>query len=484
MIALRGKALLPWDIFAIRTAANVMPTMSLHLDMPLILAILGFIIIITITVFSRRIKPYPYARTSAAVICSILIVFAIISLHYNDMKLTSDPWFSVHASQENGLMVNLIKNTKLLINIAPEGYDSAKVPEIVGTTQSKTTNNPDIIVIMDESFSDLSMFSDLQMPKDPISFIHSLKENTIKGTSLVSVFGGGTCNTEYDFLTGNLSAMLRPGSYPMQQFVTKKTPSLAQTLKNRGYRTVGIHPYFPDGWNRNRAYPLLGFDKFYSKDDFKNPEIIREYISDRNSFEKVSEALDEDSSRPAFIFNVTMQNHFAYDIKYDNFKEDAVFPDVSKYPKTRQYLSLIRHTDDAIRELIGKLKKRERPTILLFFGDHLPAIEDEYYDMLRKRAKLNDTEFDRLKHTVPFFIWANFPIKAQENIKISTNFLSSLLLDTAGVAKSDYQSYLFRLMQKHPIITGTENTEAVNEYNYVQYHQVFDASGRGHSIYQ
>lgn len=484
MIALRGKALLPWDIFAIRTAANVMPTMSLHLDMSLIYAILGLIVMIAITFMCRHAKPYPYARISATIICSVFIIFAVVSLSYNDTKLTSDPWFSVHASQENGLMVNLIKNTKLLINPAPEGYDSAKVAEIVGTSQSKATKTPDIIVIMDESFSDLSMISNLQMQKDPIAFIHNLKENTIKGTSLVSVFGGGTCNTEYDFLTGNLSAMLRPGSYPMQQFVTKKTPSLAQTLKNRGYRTVGIHPYYPDGWNRDRAYPLLGFDTFYSKYDFISPEIIREYISDRSSFQKVLEVLDADSSRPSFIFNVTMQNHFAYDIKYDNFKEDAVFPDVSKYPKTRQYISLIRHTDDAIRELIGNLKKRTRPTILLFFGDHLPAIEDEYYDMLRNHANLSDAEFDRLKHTVPFFIWANFPIKAQKNVKLSTNFLSSLLLDVAGVAKSDYQSYLFKLMQKCPIISGSENTEAVRNYNYVQYHQVFDSLGQGHSIYQ
>lgn len=481
MIALRGKALLPWDFFALSTAQNVASGFSLHWDIALIMTSITVIAVCIAAWFLRKARPPRPVRAIAAVLAVLCLGSVWWILWDTPDSISSDPWYTVSASKQNGLAVNLIHNTKSLINLPPDGYSTQHVREIVGMEQSAGWRNPDIIVIMDESFSDLSQIADLQTEKDPISFIHSLKTNTIQGMAHVSVFGGGTCNTEYDFLTGSSSVMLRPGSYPMVQFLSGDMPSIAQTLRQSGYRTVGIHPFYPDGWNRDQAYPKLGFDRFYSIDDFQEPALLREYISDRESFRKVYEFLEQ-SDQPAFIFNVTMQNHFGYDKAFENLTEEAVFPEMEEFPQTRRYLSLISHTDRAVQELITALQKRTRPTIVLFFGDHLPAIEEEYYQILQERAGLSDEQMNEKKHMVPFFIWANFSIKAQQNLDLSASFLSPLLLDVAGAPMSSYQCYLRRLMQKMPILQNDKHA-LEHEYKIVQHNMVFDLLGRQNDLF-
>ena len=482
MIAIRAKALLPWEIFALTTAENLAGSVKLELDLPLVCTIIVVLIMCVISWLLRKTVLFKNARY-ATFFAGLLILAALWGILWNAPKsISSDPWYTVDASRQNGMAVNLIHNTKTMINAAPEGYSTARVREIIGTQTKETEMTPDIVVVMDESFADLSQIADLQSEQDYIPFIHSLTENTISGNARVSVFGGGTCNTEYEFLTGNAVPMLRPGSYPMVQFVKDGAPSVAKTLKAAGYRTIGLHSFYPDGWNRDIAYPRLGFDKFYCNHDFENPEMVREYISDSASFDKIIDLLEENDT-PAFIFNVTMQNHFGYERAFDNLTEDAVFPEMNEFPQAKRYFSLISLTDNAVRELITYLQSREKPTILLFFGDHLPSIEEEYYDILKQRAGISDDEMDIKKHTVPFFIWANYDIEEQSGINISSSFLAPLLLDVAGVPMTEHQTYLRRLMQEMPIWEEGEG-ELLNEYHMVQYNMVFDKFGKQGELFE
>lgn len=482
MIAMRGKALLPWDLFALGTAQNVAGGLALKWDTALVVTVLSVLACGVAAWCMRRVRLPRFSRAVAAVLAVLCLGGAWQILWDAPDSISSDPWYTADASKQNGMAANLMHNTKLLINLPPEGYSTARVRETIGNGAHAGTRQPDIIVVMDETFSDLSHIADLQTNADPIPFIHSLMSETVSGFTRVSVFGGGTCNTEYDFLTGNSSAMLRPGCYPMVQFTTNDTPSIAQTLRSRGYRTAGVHPFYPDGWNRDQAYPRLGFDRFYSIHDFNDPELVREYISDRASFQKVLTLLDE-SAQPAFIFNVTMQNHSGYAKAFDNLEETITFPEMEEFPQARRYLSLLAKTDTAVRELVEALKQRERPTILLFFGDHLPALEDGYYRMLQERAGISDTQMDEKKHDVPFFIWANFPIEARQGLHISASFLAPLLLHTADAPMSAYQSYLYRLMQQLPIIQNDGSAPELG-YRIAQHNMVFDLLGRQDDLFQ
>lgn len=481
MILLRNKALLPWELAALTTAKNVGENFDINLDTTVVFTALILILICVLAWFLRK-NNFKIKRLYPAVAGVLMLGSLWLILLSPPASVSSDPWYTVDASRQNGVAMNIVHNMKSLINPAPEGYSSERVREIIGEEGKEGTMTPDIIVIMDESFADLSQIADLKSEEDYIPFYHSIYDNAITGNLRVSVFGGGTCNTEYEFLTGNATPLLRAGSYPMVQFVDDGDPSIATSLKAQGYRTIGLHSFYPDGWNRDTSYPRLGFDKFLSNRDFENPEMVREYISDAESFDKIIELLEEDES-PAFIFNVTMQNHFGYDRAFDNLEETARFPEMEQFPQAKRYFSLISLTDKALEDFMGYLEKRERPTILLFFGDHLPSFEWEYYDVLKERAGLSDDEMEIKKHTVPFFIWANYLIEEKHDVEVSSSFLSALLLDAAGVRMTEHQNYLLGLSEKMPLWENGDDKN-LDGYKMVQYNMIFDKSNRQGDLFE
>lgn len=326
-------------------------------------------------------------------------------------------------------------------------------------------------------------------------FVRSLSgdDNAITGQLVVPAFGGGTCNTEYEYLTSNTYAFFKSGSYPMLQYVHGETESVASVLSEQGYNTVAIHPYYGSGWARNRAYPLMGFDTFLDIDSFddETTEYLRRYVSDNSSFDKIIEtyeANEAESDNPLFLFNVTMQNHCGYDTVYDNFPETVEFEHDSLYPYTKQYLSLIQESDQAIERLVEYFSGQEEPTIIVFFGDHMPYIENSFYNYLTMYSDKTEAELEMDKHTVPFFIWANYDIEGYDAGRISTNYLGPLTLDVAGAQMSEYQEYVYSLMEQYPVISavGCVNSYGVyvplemaaqdlHDYKIVQYQNVFDS---------
>ena len=124
---------------------------------------------------------------------------------------------------------------------------------------------------MDEAFSDPAVLGEVDANMDYMPFVHSLQngaENAITGKLHVSVKGGNTANTEFEFLTGNTMAFLPQGSVAYQQYIHEETQSLASYLKSLGYTTRAAHPYKASGWDRETVYPLLGFERADFIDSF------------------------------------------------------------------------------------------------------------------------------------------------------------------------------------------------------------------------
>ncbi len=487
VIIFRNASLQPWDFSAIQTAINVLPAIKFSIDWSIIVSVVWFVFILIISFafsYAKRKRPNIIL---ISLLCGIVVLFTWFHFSPNDNR--DDFWDTVTASKKNGFLLTFITNFQILNNPQPDGYNVATLSSACNTeqTQEILSEKPNIIVIMNEAFSDPIKQYGIEINRDPLDFIHNL-DGVAKGDIIVSVFGGGTCNTEYDFLTGNSSFMLRKGSYPMQQFVTSKSPSIASTLKAQGYDTTAIHPYFKNGWNRNRAYPLLGFDNFISLEDFEDPEILRKFVSDKCAYDKIIQ-VTENASSPQFIFCVTMQNHLGYDIDYANFEEKITFPMSEALPQTRQYLSLLDVTDDAIEYLINYYKNSSTPTYILFFGDHQPALEEKYYTTYK-----NGNVFER--HTVPYFLWYNHGALNAEDLTVSANFLAPFLLKTVGLQRTPYDNFLLELMDSLPVISSNgimakEGTvydiadnhpykEILDTYNNLQYNQVFDSNKLWH----
>ena len=347
---------------------------------------------------------------------------------------------------------------------------------------------------MDEAFSDLSVLGDFDTNTDYMPFVHSLQqgyENTITGHLNVSVCGGNTADTEFEFLTGNTMSFLPVGSIPYQQYIKSETPSLASHLKSLGYATYAQHPYNASGWNRDTVYPLLGFDDLSFVTDYYNQKIVRRYVSDETSFDKIIETYEnKPAGQPAFIFNVTMQNHGGYTDTYYNF-DNTVTADGLNNSALDQYLSLIKLTDTDLENLINYFSNVDEKTIVVFFGDHQPNDTVASSVLAANGMDYNDlsTEELQLRYQVPYVVWANYDIAEATDQDTSVNYLAANVLKAAGVPTSDYQNFLLDLEQEYPIIsavrTETSDTkeknskknvsdDMLNDYKILQYYRLFD----------
>ena len=517
----RGNPILPWDLQSIGTAMSVTNNYTFEVNYRVLIIVLLFLLInATASKCRAGIKRVPF-RLAGAFACMLLIFGGSKLLHnetVTDALLPGGTLFTQWATyRDNGFLVSFMVNLKYMDISEPAGYDVESVVETVAqyadlpeetyvtTPLEKPRKNPNIIVIMNEAFSDLSVIHEFGVTKDYMPFIRSLsgRENTVNGNLFVSVVCGNTANTEFEFLTGSTMAFLPAGSVPYQQYISDELPNLTSILKEQGYLTTAIHPFSSSGWSRNSVYPLLKFDYTYFKNSFRNPEYIRQYISDRSSFQKIIDQYErKNADESVFIFNVTMQNHGGYSLEYDNFRSTVHLTDIENRPGTEQYLSLILESDRAFQSLVEYFAAEEEETVILMFGDHQPTdyVANCIVDLTGKTMDEMTLEEQQTRYTVPFMLWANYDIEEGYYDRISANYLSTVLMDAAGLQKSDYQSFLSGLKETLPVITANCVADAdgsfysmdeaeelypelIQEYRVLQYNLLFDSKNRRDEVF-
>ncbi len=368
--------------------------------------------------------------------------------------------------------------------------------------QNSGFNTPNLIVIMNESFADYtSIGKGLVLSQDCMPFIHGLEENTIKGTAYVSVFGGNTPNSEYEFLTGNTMGFLPPSSVGFNLFVRGEMPSLVSELEAVGYDTLAIHPYRGTNYRRHLVYPQLGFDEYLTRDDFENPEYIRSYISDWELSEKIIRKYlehDETTDAPFFSYNVTMQNHGGYVSTNTKGVPQRIRVRNSTVNRIRTsiYVNLIRESDSVYQKLVEYFKDVDEPVAILMFGDHQANLGDNTYNYLLGKAEESLTPEERMeKYKVPFVCWANYDIEEEVIEKTSLNYLYSIIADRLGLPLTGYQKYLLDLNKEIPVLAAggywtadgdfyelhdetSPYFDRINEYNILEYNYIFGKDDR------
>ena len=540
----RSTPFVPWDIFSIGTATSVASNYDFAPTAGVVVVSVIFIALIILMHFvDFRIKWKFRFRLIPTVLGLLALCLFVNALQDEDFQtdnyLYPFLFTPAYMTKVNGMAVTFAMDLKFVAVDKPDGYSRQKAKELLdsysGTDDNSdaaaasdnsatidedadkdnATNNaanntaiidksdyPNIIVVMDEAFSDLSVLGDFDTNTDYMPFVHSLEkgnENTITGYLNTSVCGGNTADTEFEFLTGNTMAFLPVGSIPYQQYIKSKTPSLASYLKSIGYATYAQHPYYGSGWNRDTVYPLLGFDNLSFMQDYFNQKFVRKYISDETSFETYENKPD---GQPAFIFNVTMQNHGGYTDTYYGF-DNTVTADKLNNSALDQYLSLIKMTDEDLKKLIEYFSNVDEKTIVVFFGDHQPNDTVASSVLAANGMDYNNLSNEELKlrYQVPYVIWANYDIDEAAGKDTSVNYLAANVLKAAGVPTNDYQSFLLKLQEEYPIIsavrtdktadktldkasnksdkaTGSKNKQAdsdiLNDYKLLQYYRLFD----------
>ncbi len=442
VIQFRGNEIAPSDLFAARTALNVAANYNFTITSAMahswMLALLWNFLVI------RCVKlPKPSKKIISRAASLILTIACVVFIASKPQYIVYNQW-QFWGSARNGFLLNFVYQFQTLekpeeyktfdFSAAEEDYAQSEVPE----------KKPNVLVIMNEVFTDFRCFNGSLNTNIPVTpYFDSLTENTIRGYAIASIFGGGTSNSEYEFLTGNTLGFLPPGANGYQQYVKENSYTLNTYFRSLGYHTVAMHPHYGNGWTRSTVWPWMKFDEIYFRDgvSFSEENHIRNWISDMEMYDKVLKAFEnKPDDKPLFLFGVTVQNHGDYEnIFYQNSVSLEGYS--TEYPRAEQYLSLLNESDQALEYLFTKLEEMDEDVIVLFYGDHQPKIETEFYEELNG-GDLDDITSQQKNRIVPFVVWANYDIPEATVELTSLNYLSNYLLEAADFPLPPYNQFL------------------------------------------
>lgn len=501
VIQFRSKPIMPADLKAARTAAevaggyNFTPTWQMLVGVAIVI-LYGILLVLLWKKNRTPVKrPLIVRLRKRGISMAAAVVLMVIGVNTNTFKnLSSFAWDMVllKSFHEEGMVTTYLKSAFNSQVKRPEGYSRELVDNYLADYQQPSkpegTQPVNIIMVMNEAFADLRTVG-LNPGVDVMPFIDSLDENTVEGSLFVGVFGGGTCNTEFEALTGNSLAFLGPGAYPYTENVTRPLFSLAQYFKNMDYAAEAFHANQPQNWNRNMVYPNLGFDTFHSISDFEEfgeVTYLHDLVADISDYRYIESVSQQYAGQPRFLFDVTMQNHSGYERWLDVEKAESVAENANDlYVDTQIYLSLVKASDDEVRQLVETYRESDEPTMIVFFGDHQPglpqvAIEEVYTDL--------HSYLDNFKSK--FFIWTNYDSPEWHNAGISANYLPWLILDQGNFPLPPYVQMLKEVYEHYPIISsqGVMDIEGniysgvaevmddplIKKYQYIQYANLFD----------
>ena len=501
--AIRSTPLSGGDIFSLKTAMTVAGSYTLNFDMEFVLktgagicflAGVLFCVILSYLQCTKEKTEFPVkARVTLA---SLSIIFWLLLISTNSIisfgGVKADYW----SHETNGFAYNLYLQLKEIMVSEPEEYNNEELQQQLQEYSSDkavvSAEYPNIIAIMNESFADLEVLGEFETNKEVLPVLKSLKDNTIQGDLYVSIYGGNTANSEYEFLTGHSIGYFSERVVPYQMYLHEEKENLFTQMKDLGYETVFMHPYGSYGWNRVSVYNYFGVDRMVFEGDMDSLTHIRQFATDSSQYEVVKELLEENNgNEPMFIFDVTVQNHGGYTGEIEQLKKEISLED-KNYEETGNYLNLVHESDRALGEFLEYLKAYDEPVAVIFFGDHQPAVESEFVEAMTGYSLNNMPQAERQKmYVTPYFIWTNYDIEEKQDVDMSLNYLSSYAMEVLGLPMTGHQKYLMDLYQEYPVMntvgiidksgnhisyqeTDEECEEEINRYHNIIYNYMFD----------
>lgn len=436
----------------------------------------------------------------------------------NGLGISVYTWKPIPSYQDNGFLSSFVSTAQLMIPQKPKGYSKKTADKTVKELASKydeengegsaakaasnqySQQKPNIVVVMNETFSDLSIYDSIKdAGYDGPQYLKSLYPDSIlHGTLQVSAMGGGTCNSEFETLTGNSMAFIGSGVYPYETY-NMNIDNLVSQLKGQGYDTHAIHPAAGSNWNRDGVYSAFGFDTFDDEATFTGATRFRNRIDDASTYSKTLEYLNG-SDTPQFIFDVTLMGHSGYETglvpedKRVNCTVDGL--DEKNQNKLNEYLATSNEEDAQLKTLIDGIKKSKKPTIVLFFGDHQPALSEAI------GGDSDDIVQTEMQWQTCYTMWANYDVAGSvkgTELDTSASYLSALLCHEVGIPMTNRQKAAYLLMEDVPKINvvgaylaknskhdgewenvdaAVVNSEAMETLSYLQYRNLFD-TGQG-----
>lgn len=374
------------------------------------------------------------AAIFSAVIGIILImnpIFAAMEVNWEEEGVKFDYWDMHKSFDKYGIIPSFIAALQLEKLEEPSGYNSEEAAnlqaslaglydEYVSSTPEREEAvaqfdevKPNVILIMNESFSDLSFLNGLGVGYEGPEFLNSL-DTIAKGATSVSVYGGGTCNSEFEGLTGTSLGYVGEGINPYSLYDLSTLDTLPNQFKKLGYQTTAIHPQYATNWRRDVIYPEIGFDEFIDRESFHGVKRFRRHVRDFVTYDMAIDKI-ESSDQPQFIFDLTMMGHGGYETgrvrASDNtnldFEGEGVL-DAYGDAYANEYLSSIKMSDKDLEHLITRLSEIDEPTVVAFYGDHEPGFTWWFQEKFADNS--NATAYTQSMFRTNYFVWANYHV--------------------------------------------------------------------------
>lgn len=493
-ILLHGSPFTIFEFGNITTAAKYVSMYNIDIDRYVILIICLTIINIVLNIllkkfhYKAKLKPALIRAAVLFVLGNLIIYYGYFSISPIKPKKTID-WTWKNSYQKYGYVACSIETITQYFNkvTIPTGYNEAIINSIEIVNDNNSANNrPDIILILNESFYDLDLITDIQSDIDYLENINTMN-NAVRGYAVVPLAGGGTNNSEFELLTSNSSYLL-PNITPFNVFSMKNENTIVSYLKSLGYRTLAAHPSSADNYNRNRAYHNMGFDEIYFKDSFVDTTFYgqRDIATDECAFSNIIKWYESiPDNDPRFIYLLTIQNHGGYDTNPSTSALVHTSLDYGEYTHSiNEYLSCIHLTDIAFKNLTDYYSQIDRDVIICMVGDHAPWFSEFITD-----DNLSETEKKMLLRSTPYVIWANFEIEDSLPQYLSLNYLVPSIIDIAEIKQSTYYNYMNTIKNNYPIISSygsyydsnyeehyyadiTNDISLINQYFYMEYNNL------------
>lgn len=309
--------------------------------------------------------------------------FANIAFAYEDYGLPycfAASVFNVGMSEPNGYTEEMVEKIT----------DQGKLTETVADTELR----PNVIVVQLESFFDTTEFLSLQTSQDPLPYIRQLAENYSSGYCQVPSIGAGTANTEFEVITGMSLRYFGPGEYPYKTYLKKHTSESAATaFAELGYGTHAIHNHSGNFYSRAKVFDNIGFDTFVCKEFMNFDTTPNGWAKDEVLIEHIEDCLNK-TEHQDFVFTITVQGHGSYPEEKLILYPQIIASGLSSQAKNNQweyYVNQVYEMDDFVENLVTMMEERGEPTVIVFYGDHLPTMGLEEEDM--KSGSLFNTNY-------------------------------------------------------------------------------------------
>lgn len=473
----RQAPLFPWDFQYIGEVKSVLKGYEVHLTAASVIVLVAavFYTVLLWILEKEKKRKWTVQRNLIlpAVLLGGLIYYITGTFIYGRDESASDArvYQMTEYYENRGFLTAFMGNFHLLSGMQePDEYSQAAMDKITEAVKEipegeTTENQPDIILILSESFWEVNRMKNIGFEEDVIPVFHSLQKESIHGNLLAHVFGGGTVISEFEALTGFSGEYFPPEYLVYGKDLDEGFFSAVDYLKKRGYSTTAIHPYEATNYNRYEAYEKLGFDKTDFEDEFsEDVKRVRGYVSDEAVMEKILEERNHDKEKnmPSFILAVTMQNHGGY-WEEQIYEESKIgfaaegYSDVTMKSMEDLFAGL-HEADRALGELIEDLQEDERETIVIYFGDHMTDAGSQINRMLAKSGLYQEEgslEYEYETGIVPFLIWSNFETKTED----------MGLMNITQLLPSAFEAYDLEMPMFWKFLLESRNIYAATDYD-------------------